>query len=133
MLGAGTLKVIRLKIYSVLCNNETYTVQIYENKKKAITQFRIITLIRFASQYHAFYSIGSKNHTVAFCLPQMTSHAPCRFFLPTVEFSPVPPSQSLGVLCFPLSPPSRKGATQDPEIRLASQLASKAELPLQHS
>jgi hypothetical protein len=36
--------------------------------------------------------------------------------LPTVESSPVPPSQMLGVLCFPLSPPSRKGATQEPEI-----------------
>ena len=36
--------------------------------------------------------------------------------LPTIEGSPVPPSQTLGVLYFPLSPPSRKGATQEPEI-----------------
>ena len=53
--------------------------------------------------------------------------------LSTVEISPVPPSQMLGVLCFPLSPPSRKGATQELDIRLASQLASTAELPLQHT
>ena len=43
------------------------------------------------------------------------SHALFRSCLSTVETSPVPPSQSLGVLCFPLSPPSRKGATQDPK------------------
>jgi hypothetical protein len=36
---------------------------------------------------------------------------------------------TLGVLFFPLSPPSRKGATHNQKI-LAPQLASKAELPL---
>jgi hypothetical protein len=36
---------------------------------------------------------------------------------------------ALGVLFFPLSPPSRKGATHNQKI-LAPQLASKAELPL---
>jgi len=49
--------------------------------------------------------------------------------LPTATNSPVPPSQTLGVLFFPLSPPSRKGATHNQKI-LAPQLASKAELPL---
>jgi hypothetical protein len=49
----------------------------------------------------------------------------CRSRSPTVETSPVPPSQSLGVLCFPLSPPSRKGATQIQKVSLASQLASQ--------
>ena len=49
--------------------------------------------------------------------------------LPTSTSSPVPPSQTLGVLFFPLSPPSRKGATHNQKI-LAPQLASKAELPL---
>jgi hypothetical protein len=48
--------------------------------------------------------------------------------LPTSLSSPVPPSQTLGVLFFPLSPPSRKGATHNQKI-LAPQLASKAELP----
>ena len=43
--------------------------------------------------------------------------APCRSCSPTVETSPVPPSQSLGVLCFPLSPSSRKGATHSPDGR----------------
>ena len=36
---------------------------------------------------------------------------------------------TLGVLFFPLSPPSRKGATHNQKV-LAPQLASKAELPL---
>ena len=49
--------------------------------------------------------------------------------LPTSMSPPVPPSQTLGVLSFPLSPPSRKGATHNQKI-LAPQLASKAELPL---
>jgi hypothetical protein len=44
------------------------------------------------------------------------SRSPRRSRSPTTESSPVPPSQTLGVLCFPLSPPSRKGATQEPEI-----------------
>jgi hypothetical protein len=47
---------------------------------------------------------------------RLKSRAPCRSRLPTAKGSPVPPSQTLGVLCFPLSPPSRKGATQEPEI-----------------
>ena len=66
----------------------------------------------------------------ALCATSRSTH---RSRSPTTESSPVPPSQMLGVLCFPLSPPSRKGATQEPEITLASQLASMAELPLQHS
>jgi hypothetical protein len=45
------------------------------------------------------------------------ARSPCRFRMPTKESSPVPPSQTLGVLFFPLSPPSRKGATQAPEIK----------------
>jgi hypothetical protein len=45
------------------------------------------------------------------------ARSPCRFRMPTKESSPVPPSQTLGVLFFPLSPPSRKGATQEPEIK----------------
>jgi hypothetical protein len=79
------------------------------------------------------------NHTVA-TRPlrkrptlRAASRAPCRSRLPTAECSPVPPSQTLGVLCFPLSPPSRKGATQEPEKSLASQLASTAELPLKNT
>ena len=36
---------------------------------------------------------------------------------------------TLGVLFFPLSPPSHKGATHNQKV-LAPQLASKAELPL---
>jgi hypothetical protein len=35
--------------------------------------------------------------------------------LPTTECSPVPPSQTRGVLYFPRRPPSRKGATPEPE------------------
>ena len=50
----------------------------------------------------------------AFLGRHLVLHAASR--LPTVESSPVPPSQMLGVLCFPLSPPIRKGATQEPEI-----------------
>ena len=42
-------------------------------------------------------------------------HAPRHSCSPTVETTPVPPSQSLGVLYFPLSPPSRKGATHSPD------------------
>ena len=49
--------------------------------------------------------------------------------LADLKRSPVPPSQTLGVLFFPLSPPSRKGATHN-QKSLAPQLASKAELPL---
>jgi hypothetical protein len=49
--------------------------------------------------------------------------------LADLKSSPVPPSQTLGVLFFPLSPPSRKGATHNQKV-LAPQLASKAELPL---
>jgi hypothetical protein len=48
----------------------------------------------------------------------------------TIETSLIPPNQTLGVLCFPLRPPSRKGATQIQKICLASQLTSKDELPL---
>ena len=50
--------------------------------------------------------------------------------LPTIRNSPVPRSQMLGVLSFPLSPPSPKGATHNLDDILASQLASKVELPL---
>jgi hypothetical protein len=48
-------------------------------------------------------------------VPRPALRAASRF--PTVESSPVPPSQTLGVLFSPLSPPSRKGATQEPEIK----------------
>jgi hypothetical protein len=52
--------------------------------------------------------------------------------LADLKSSPVPPSQTLGVLFFPLSPPSRKGATHNQKV-LAPQLASKAELPLTYA
>jgi hypothetical protein len=50
----------------------------------------------------------------------------CRSYscLSTSMSSPVPPSQTLGVLFFPLSPPSRKGATHNQRV-LAPQLASQ--------
>jgi hypothetical protein len=35
---------------------------------------------------------------------------------PTSMSSPVPPSQTLGVLFFPLSPPSRKGVTHNQRV-----------------
>ena len=41
--------------------------------------------------------------------------APCHSHLPTVETTPVPPSQTIGVLFFPLSSPSLKGATHSPD------------------
>jgi len=40
--------------------------------------------------------------------------------LPTTTNSPVPPSQTLGVLFFPLSPPSRKGATHNQRVSSSS-------------
>jgi hypothetical protein len=72
-----------------------------------------------------------KDHTVASMSFSSAVHAPCcsRLQLADRNNSPVPPSQTLGVLFFPLSPPSRKGATHNQRV-LAPQLASKAELPL---
>ena len=43
-----------------------------------------------------------------------------RFCLPTSTSSPVPPSQMLGVLFFPLSTPSRKGATHNQRVTSSS-------------
>jgi hypothetical protein len=43
-----------------------------------------------------------------------------RFCLLTSTSSPVPPSQTLGVLFFPLSPPSRKGATHNQRVTSSS-------------
>jgi hypothetical protein len=62
--------------------------------------------------------------------------APCRSFSKLLLFLLADVTEltgtsqpTLGVLFFPLSPPSRKGATHNQKI-LAPQLASKAELPL---
>jgi hypothetical protein len=64
----------------------------------------------------------AKDHTVSFSPASNDSHAPsypagapCRSHTPTVQTSPVPLDQLLGVICFPLIPPSHKGATQDLE------------------
>jgi len=54
---------------------------------------------------------------------------PLLLLLADLKNPPVPPSQTLGVLFFPHSPPSHKEATHNQKI-LAPQLASKAELPL---
>jgi hypothetical protein len=77
---------------------------------------------------HSNYLV--KDHTLALLVAAKFPCSCCSCSrLPTATNSPVPPSQTLGVLFFPLSPPSRKGATHNQKI-LAPQLASKAELPL---
>jgi hypothetical protein len=82
----------------------------------------------------AFYPTSLRIIPWPFCSSSNVVRAPRRscsvsLLLANRECSPVPPSQTRGVLCFPLRPPSRKGATQEPEKSLASQLASTAELP----
>jgi hypothetical protein len=85
---------------------------------------------------HTSYNILSFHEKVYRCMfacSECRPCAPCKSRSLTVETTPVPPSQSLGVLCFPLSPPIHKGATHYPYGTSSSQLASqgRATTPIQ--
>ena len=79
------------------------------------------TLIISAITHHAFYPTQFRNIPLRYLLATMI---PCscrsRSCLPTSMSSPVPPSQTLGVLFFPLSPPSHKGATHNQRVTSSS-------------
>ena len=102
-------------IESHLSNRQATTSyeEIFYNHKKIL-----ITETTIASKYNQY-----SDTNIAIMHPILPKHnKPYRYLIarhsrsPTVETTPVPPNQTLGVLCFPLSPPSRKGATQEPDI-----------------
>jgi hypothetical protein len=108
------------------------------SKKKKNENYSGLRKPHFSKTHHASCSIVlvtylgltcCSNGSDAPAAPSPSCSCSKLLLLADLKSSPVPPSQTLGVLFFPLSPPSRKGATHNQKV-LAPQLASKAELPL---